>query len=182
MFSGELASRSHLSGDMRKWQRVIPPLEMTAALPPPSPPPLSFPSPFLAATSNAALWLLLNSQGGNIQGEVSGFPLKPGLATAACACLSVGQAPGFSCLMVGRCGEGRQGTQLTADALTLTQTLSGGGKAWGEESLLGSLIFFLLKNYSKSIMLKKLDNYFDSALFLRGEVKKTENKDAGLPV
>ena len=84
--------------------------------------------------------------------------------------------------MVGGCGEGRQGTQLTADALTLTQTLSGGGKAWGEESLLGSLIFFLLKNYGKSIMLKKLDNYFDSALFLRGEVRKTENKDAGLPV
>ena len=121
---------------------------------------------------------------GIYRGEVSGFPLKPGLATAACACLSVGQAPGFSCLMVGGCGEGRQGTQLTADALTLTQTLSGGGKAWGEESLLdsGSLIFFLLKNYSKSIMLKKLDNYFDSALFLRGEVRKTENKDAGLPV
>lgn len=86
--------------------------------------------------------------------------------------------------MVGGCGEGRQGSQLTADALTLTQTLSGGGKAWGGESLLdsGSLIFFLLKNYSKSIVLEKLDNYFDSALFLRGEVRKTENKDAGLPV
>lgn len=82
--------------------------------------------------------------------------------------------------MVGGCGEGRQGTQLTADALTLTQTLSGGGKAWGEESLLGSLIFFLLKNYSKSIMLKKLDNYFDSALFLRGEVRQRTKMQVSL--
>lgn len=132
------------------------------------------------------LWLLLNSQDGNIRGEVSGFPLKPGLATAAHVHLSVGQAPGFSCLMVGGCGEGLQGTQLIADALTLTQTLRGGGKAWGEESLLdsGSLLFFLLKNYSKSIVLEKLDNYFDSALFLtaRGEVTRREKKDAGLPV
>ena len=88
MFSGELASRSHLSGDMRKWQRVIPPLEMTAALPPPSPPPLSFPSPFLAATSNAALWLLLNSQGGNIQGGGIRVPFET-WPSYCCLCLSL---------------------------------------------------------------------------------------------
>lgn len=177
----------HLSGDTGRWQCVIPSLEMTAALPPPSPPPLSLPSLFLAVTSNAALCgFFYIARVGIYRGEVSGFPLKSGLATAAPVHLSVGQTPSFSCLMVGGCGEGLQATQLIADALTLTQTLRGGGKAWGEESLLdsGSLLFFLLKNYSKSIVLEKLDNYFDSALFLtaRGEVTKRENKDAGLPV
>ena len=80
---------------------------------------------------------------------------------------------------------GLQSTQLIAGAFTLTQILRGGGRAGGEEMLLdrGPLLFFLLKNYTKSIMWEKLDNYFYNALFLmaRGEVRKGENKGAGLP-
>lgn len=153
----------HLSGDTGRWQCVIPSLEMTAALPPPSPPPLSLLSPFLAVTSNAALCgFFYIARVGIYRGQVSGFPLKSGLATAARVHLSVGQTPSFSCLMVGGCGEGLQATQLIADALTLTQTLRGRGKVWGEESLLdsGSLLFFLLKKLQQIDRVGKIGQLF----------------------
>lgn len=77
LLSEELQPHHHLPEDARKCELVSLSLEVTAAPPPPSPPPLSSPSSFFCCHfKRCPLWLLLNSQGSNIQSRGIRVPFE----------------------------------------------------------------------------------------------------------